>query len=201
MPWKCKRHVCSFILYCTNLFVLLFLFLTHCSSFLCVLDWIGSCCSFRLPEGFSQLRSLRVLSLNDVSLYELPADFGGFVIKFRTYTVQTNNFIGWKSCRSWNFETIIWTVFRLRLANWLVWSFSTLVAMILSHWYFWTLCWFTRSAFNFCLILSFSLAVFHWVSSKPSRAMARWQSDDVTSWRMFFISHNFFRNIMRIIPM
>lgn len=30
----------------------------------------------RLPEGFSQLRSLRVLSLNDVSLYELPADFG-----------------------------------------------------------------------------------------------------------------------------
>lgn len=33
-------------------------------------------CSHRLPEGFTQLRSLGHLALNDVSLQSLPTDIG-----------------------------------------------------------------------------------------------------------------------------
>jgi len=32
--------------------------------------------SFRLPAGFVQLRNLTVLGLNDMSLTNLPSDFG-----------------------------------------------------------------------------------------------------------------------------
>lgn len=45
------------------------------------LVWIFSFTS-RLPAGFVQLRSLTVLGLNDVSLTQLPHDFGRWAYTF-----------------------------------------------------------------------------------------------------------------------
>lgn len=41
-------------------------------------DYLLSFC-FRLPDGFTQLRALAHLSLNDVSLQTLPSDIGKYV--------------------------------------------------------------------------------------------------------------------------